>query len=147
MTITEFMSGDHKRCDQLFADAEAAVDCGDWDSARQTVTDFLNAMEEHFLMEEETLFPQFESASGNETGPTQVMRHEHRQMRQLLAQMQQGLERKASDHFFGTSETLLILMQQHNLKEEQILYPMTERFLQSKSTINSMKGHSSFYDE
>ncbi len=145
MGISSFMSDDHHRCDELFASAEHLVDGAQWDQAKNAVTKFLEAMEEHFLMEEETLFPQFEAASGNAMGPTQVMRHEHQQMRQLFAQMQTALQNKDNNNFLGASETLLILMQQHNMKEEQILYPMTDRFLDPEQTIAGMKGKSTFY--
>ena len=41
----------------------------------------------------------------------------------------QWLEKQDKDGFLGDAETLLILMQQHNMKEEQIVYPMAERLL------------------
>ena len=146
MAIIDFMSRDHKRCDQLFADAEAAVDSGNWQQASTEIETFLKSMDEHFQMEEEVLFPAFESASGQAMGPTQVMRHEHQQMRQLFEQMKQALSGQDADSFLGASDTLLIMMQQHNMKEEQILYPMTERFLSGGETVSAMKGKSSFYD-
>jgi len=62
-------------------------------------------------------------------GPTQMMRSEHSQMRQLFDDMAQALEQKNKDQYLGTAETLMMLMQQHNMKEEQMLYPMTEQVL------------------
>ena len=59
------------------------------------------------------------------------MRGEHRQMRQLLEQMRGGLAARDGDAFDGGAETLLILMQQHNMKEENILYPMCDSALDS----------------
>jgi DUF438 domain-containing protein len=63
------------------------------------------------------------------SGPTEVMRGEHRQMRDLLGQMSSGLADRDGDTFSGAAETLLILMQQHNMKEENILYPMCDNAL------------------
>lgn len=128
-TFSTYMGDDHQRCDQLFANAEAAVESGDWNLAREAHQVFLAAMNRHFAMEEETLFPAFESASGNSMGPTSVMRHEHEQMRGLFEQMTEALNEQQVDDYLGIAETLLILMQQHNAKEEQILYPMTDRTL------------------
>ncbi len=128
-TFTSFMGGDHHRCDQYFAAAESAVDSGDWQQAGTAHQQFIGAMQQHFAMEEELLFPAFEQASGNPAGPTTVMRHEHEQMRALFTEMDQALAQQDSDSYLGASETLLILMQQHNAKEEQILYPMSERLL------------------
>ena len=37
--------------------------------------------------------------------------------------------RAAADEYAGNAETLLIMMQQHNMKEENILYPMCDQHL------------------
>jgi len=129
MQITDFMGDDHRRCDLIFASAEESVSKGDWSSAESNNRRFLEAMEHHFRMEEEMLFPRFEEVSGHAMGPTEMMRHEHRQMRQLFEQMNQAVSAQSADDYLGASETLLILMQQHNAKEEQMLYPMSDQVL------------------
>lgn len=129
-TFSSYMGDDHHRCDELFAAAEAAVESGDWPSAAAAHRRFLEGMQHHFAMEEEVLFPAFEEASGSAMGPTTVMRHEHEQMRQLFGEMSEALEAEQSEDYLGASETLLVLMQQHNAKEEQILYPMSDRMLE-----------------
>ena len=128
-TISQRMHDDHRRCDELFATAEESVNDGLWEPAVDAYTAFRDATLHHFAMEEEALFPAFEEASGNTMGPTQMMRHEHQQMRALMEQMAEGIERRDGEGYLGASETLLMMMQQHNLKEEQILYPMTEQVL------------------
>ena len=62
-------------------------------------------------------------------GPTQVMRGEHVQMRELLDAGRDALVAKDADDYSGNAETLLIMMQQHNMKEENILYPMCDQHL------------------
>jgi hemerythrin-like domain-containing protein len=57
------------------------------------------------------------------------MRMEHGQMRGLLVQMAANLAVRDAEDFGGNAETLLILMQQHNIKEENILYPLCDRTL------------------
>ena len=128
-TFSSYMGDDHHRCDELFAAAEAAVQSGDWNDANAAHRHFLAGMQHHFAMEEEVLFPAFEEASGSSMGPTAVMRHEHEQMRQLFGEMEQAMQAQQIDDYLGASETLLVLMQQHNAKEEQILYPMTDSML------------------
>ena len=54
-------------------------------------------------------------------GPTRMMRMEHEQMRQLFSELAEALENRDKDGYLGLSETLMILMQQHNMKEEQVL--------------------------
>jgi iron-sulfur cluster repair protein YtfE (RIC family) len=130
-TIAEFMATDHRHCDQSFADAEALVSRSDWNQGADRFQQFLGEMERHFSMEEEVLFPAFEEHTGQSAGPTQVMRSEHAQMRQLLQQMSQAVAGEDKEGYLGLSETLMIVMQQHNMKEEQMLYPMTDRALES----------------
>jgi hemerythrin-like domain-containing protein len=62
-------------------------------------------------------------------GPTQVMRMEHEQMRALIADMAAAAAAGNAAAYLGASETLNMLMQQHNLKEENMLYPMSDRAL------------------
>ncbi|MFN3593973.1 MAG: hemerythrin domain-containing protein [Thiobacillaceae bacterium] len=127
--ITRLLSNDHDHCDQLFATAENAVQARDWAHAGRAFAAFASALERHFHAEEQVLFPAFEARSGMSGGPTFVMRSEHLQMRELVEQMSAALANQDDAGFIGASETLLMLMRQHNLKEEQILYPMTDRVL------------------
>lgn len=124
-TFTQYLGGDHQRCDALFALAEQAVHARA-DDASAAHGRFVEAMEHHFGLEEDLLFPAFESATGTRMGPTTVMRHEHEQMRQLFEQMSGDLTDGRYDDYLGAAESLLILMQQHNAKEEQMLYPMCD---------------------
>ena len=127
--IVELMANDHRACDEEFAAIEQVAKRGDWAAAAAALKVFRDAMERHLGVEEKTLFPAFEAATGMTSGPTEVMRGEHRQMRDLLAQMQGAVESRDGDAFGGAAETLLILMQQHNMKEENILYPMCDNAL------------------
>ncbi len=129
MTFSTPMADNHHHCDELFAAAEQAVEAAQWPLATEAHHNFLHAMEQHLHAEEELLFPAFEAATGMSEGPTSVMRHEHEQMRTLFRQMSEALAAQSSEDYLGASETLLILMQQHNAKEEQILYPMLDQML------------------
>lgn len=131
-TFLDFMGTDHRRCDDLFVEAERKASAGDWSGAEAAFKSFVEATEHHFEMEESVLFPRFEQGSGSSMGPTQVMRMEHVQMRDLFRVMGEALQAQDSDGFLGEAETLLVLMQQHNMKEEQILYPMTDQVLESE---------------
>lgn len=131
MSITSPLFQHHKHCDEIFARAEDACANGDWEAGGKAFTLLVDQLETHFKSEEELLFPAFETATGMTSGPTEVMRGEHRQMRDLLAQMKGALASRDADAFGGAAETLLILMQQHNMKEENILYPMCDNALGS----------------
>jgi hemerythrin-like domain-containing protein len=130
-TICDFLASDHKRCDNLFAAAEAAADKDDWDNTATCFSHFQEAMLHHFAMEEEVMFPAFEERTGMRQGPTAVMRSEHLQMIDLFKQMSEVIVRKDTNAYLGNADTLLIIMQQHNLKEEQMLYQMADQALVS----------------
>ena len=128
-TILDFLGSDHRACDDLFASAEAAAAQKNWDSARTLFDRFQAAMAHHLSMEETVLFPAFEARTSNSMGPTQVMRMEHEQMRGLMRDMANAVAAGNQNAYLGLSETLNMLMQQHNLKEENMLYPMSDQVL------------------
>lgn len=134
-TITEYLSSDHRSCDGLFAALEEAVASRNWGTASKAATEFSTALERHFAAEEQVLFPAFESATGMTSGPTAVMRIEHEQLRDLCTDLLGAIERKDGAEARGLAETLMIMMQQHNAKEEGILYPAADRVLKSEVEI------------
>ena len=130
--LRTYMSGDHRRCDDLLAAAEQALSGHDLVATRAAFEQFSQATQAHFRAEEELLFPAFEEKTGIRMGPTQMMRLEHGQMRELMAEADGALADGDEDSYVGAVETLLILMQQHNLKEENVLYPMCDEQLRAE---------------
>lgn len=131
-TIKEYLTNDHRRCDEIFASMEELAS-NSLQDAKELTQNFIEASEHHFQMEERVMFAEFEQKTGMTEGPTAMMRHEHIQMRGLMKQLMEALEADNKDKFFGTSETLMILMQQHNMKEEQMLYTMAQQHLSAES--------------
>jgi len=130
-TLTQPLQDHHKHCDELFAVAEERAHAEDWPGCAEAFAAFGGELEAHFGAEEQVLFTALEAATGTAAGPTQVMRSEHAQMRELLKQMAAALQQRDRQAFAGTAETLLILMEQHNMKEEHILYPICNNSLDS----------------
>jgi hemerythrin-like domain-containing protein len=130
-SIAETLTADHRHCDRLLALAESAAGTGNWDMATAEARGFERAMEHHFRFEEQTLFPSLEAAAPMATGPTGVMRMEHRQMRQMLGDLLAATEARDQDECLGLLDTLHLAIQQHNAKEEAILYPLADRSLAS----------------
>ncbi len=136
--ITQFMSADHQDCDQAFVDFENIIQDGNWSETGQHWSIFAKKLAHHFAMEETELFPAFEKATGMTSGPTMVMRNEHQQMRSLVAAMEQALQDEDLQDCSGIAETLMMMMQQHNMKEEQMLYPMSDQHVDSQSVVDKM---------
>jgi len=129
MIISQYMTPEHRECDTLFAQAEALVADGDWEQAETAYLHFVDTTLLHFKKEEETIFPAFEAQTGSTQGPTQVMVFEHEQVRSLVGKMAEAIEQKDKDAYLSLAESMMILLQQHNMKEEQMLYAMTDRVL------------------
>ena len=127
MMMKDFMTHKHRECDHLLAEAESAVESGDFDSAMEKYIAFKNETLKHFDMEEDYLFPMFEEKTGMTQGPTQVMRMEHSQAKSLFEKMDEAYNAKDTDRIYGLGESMHILLQQHNAKEEQMLYSMMQQ--------------------
>ena len=128
--LSAFFEQDHRDCDARWADVEELLDTQDVDAARPAWQKFDKGMRRHIAMEEEVVFPAFEAAARMSGGePTAVMRMEHKQMLGLLEQIAAAMEAGDAEQAMDTGDTLLMLIQQHNIKEEGMLYPMAENLL------------------
>jgi iron-sulfur cluster repair protein YtfE (RIC family) len=116
----------HRECDDQLTRCEAALHKGDVDAAGRIFFLFSTELDNHFALEEERLFPAFEQATGMTSGPTVVMRGEHVEIRALRDEAKAALADQRVDDALGAIDTLNVLIQQHNVKEENILYPMCD---------------------
>jgi len=123
------MESHHKYCDNLYVKGENEISSGAEETGKMYLRAFLYNMELHFQREETILFPAFEERTGMTGGPTQVMRIEHEQIRGVLNEMKKSYDASDYQKIFDRAETLLILIQQHNSKEENILYPICDQHL------------------
>lgn len=131
-TIHSYLSADHRHCDECLANLEVAASKNKWDETARLSDLFCKEMNQHFECEENVLFPAFEEKTGSIAGPTSVMRMEHVQMRKMLDLLPEAIQNKNVDRLFGITETLMIYIQQHNSKEEQMLYNMCDSYLASQ---------------
>ena len=129
-SISEYFSAEHRVCDRVFEAMEEAVDGEDWPRAESFYEELSRHILQHFRHEEEGLFPLLDEKTGMQAGPTQVMRAEHVELRDLLQRMGDAIRSADGDTALGTAETFFLFLQQHNIKEEQVLYPMADQALQ-----------------
>lgn len=126
-SISEALTEHHRLCDAQFESASEAADAGDWPALRTRLAALTDALTRHFAFEEEALFPAFEATTGMGEGPTAVMRLEHAHMRNLL----DGLAAAAPEHdpegCRAELDNLFVMLQQHNAKEEGVIYPACEQ--------------------
>lgn len=128
--LADYFASDHKDCDEKWVRVEELLGDGDDDALKQAWQDFDQTTRRHLAMEEDVMFPAFEASSGmGQSGPTVVMRMEHEQMRALLDQIGFNIEEGDTDEALDLGDALHMLIQQHNIKEEGMLYPMAENVL------------------
>jgi iron-sulfur cluster repair protein YtfE (RIC family) len=122
-TILEFMSIDHDRLDNKIRtySADKLVDI---ERAESIFLSFKNELERHIIWEEDILFPVFERKTGiKDGGPTSVMRTEHIQIKNHLQEIKKKLHAKKIQDPCKEEVALLEVLESHNQKEENILYP------------------------
>jgi hemerythrin-like domain-containing protein len=123
MTLAGLLGADHRRIDAQLADISDLVTDGEIERAESYFADLDQMLRRHIGMEEELLFPALDVRF---RGPVQVMRHEHRRIIQLLAEVGAALERSAKQAACEALGGLLLLLGEHNQKEEHILYPASD---------------------
>ena len=134
-SVIEHFAADHRACDAVFARAEDAVTRGEQAQASDTFSRFHLLLEAHFGAEEEIIFPAFEASSGMRNGPTEMMRHEHQDLLAMCQSAQRLINTAQLADATRQLDTLFTMMQAHNIKEEQILYPMCDAALSANPTI------------
>jgi iron-sulfur cluster repair protein YtfE (RIC family) len=82
----------------------------------------------HLEAEEELIFPMFEARAGI-AGPVGVMRREHRAIKAQLESVLVALDRQDAASALDQLRRLTVLLTDHYLKEERILYPKTDQVL------------------
>ncbi len=129
-TVNEALSWDHDRLDDLEARAFKAREGGDFAEAKALYSIFAFGLRRHIRFEEELLFPEFEAKAGfpTEMGPTAVMRDEHREILECLDRIEEAIGDGAAS-VESLRHALHAVLGNHNLKEENIVYPMTDEAL------------------
>lgn len=122
--ITDFFEQDHHRLDQIFAEFQQNKQ--DTEKAIELFSQFKSGLIQHIQWEEKLLFPSVESAAGfpPNAGPTAVMRMEHIQIKDCLSLIEKQLN-QAGDTAAMEAQ-LTHILSGHNMKEENILYPMSD---------------------
>ena len=128
--VNEALSWDHDRLEALESAAFLARSAGDLQAAFDLFAEFALGLRRHIGFEENLLFPAFEARTGMSAtaGPTAVMRAEHREIETLLEQIASGIG-DAAGEVDVLRANLHAVLGDHNVKEEQVLYPSSDQLL------------------
>lgn len=125
-SVSDYLETDHRRLDDLLPDPDAVVDAGTLAEAGRRFREFACGLSQHIQAEEQVLFPAFEELTGMTSGPTVVMRVEHEEIRRWIAVASASVDAQDAAAFRNAIGRLSGVLSAHNMKEEQILYPMTD---------------------
>lgn len=127
-SIKKYFGDDHKYLDELFINFRKYKH-QDFSKAKEFFKDFKMRLQRHIVWEEQILFPAFEKKTGMaQSGPTQVMRIEHKQIGECLELLHKKV-RTQDTNSDKEEEMLLSVLSNHNLKEENILYPTIDSMI------------------
>jgi iron-sulfur cluster repair protein YtfE (RIC family) len=133
LSISSFCENDHDELDKIFQEY-LNYKHSDLISARKRLVEFRSHLQRHMFLEEEILFPLFETNSCITKGYTRLMQEEHQRIRQLL---------KAADRWETLNNhaenTLIITLGQHHLKEESVIFPTLDRSLTQEEKITLLQ--------
>jgi iron-sulfur cluster repair protein YtfE (RIC family) len=133
------MGEDHDRLDSLFKGfrSEKSINI---DKAKSQFLDFQTGLLRHIVWEEEILFPIFEQKTGmHDSGPTAVMRMEHRQIKEFLEKIHNKIAAREIKEITELEDGLLEVLTAHNEKEENILYPWIDNSVSEEEREEAFK--------
>lgn len=126
--VTEYLQGDHERLDAIASEVQTLVGMRSFPEARARFAEFVCGLGRHIELEEQIVFPAFEQMTGmTGDGPTFVMRGEHVEIRGLMDEVAGALDAANAANTTGFLRSLAESLAAHNMKEERVLYPMTDQ--------------------
>jgi len=101
------------------------------------VPTFADRVLPHLHKEQEILFPALEGFLPRDIGPLAVLRGEHNDLQEMFEHLQRssaslkdsGGKSEVVEGFLREARALATLMHDHIYKEEQVLFPVVERFI------------------
>ena len=140
-TISDFLEYDHQRLDEILPDVERLIGRRALANAGERFAEFSCGLNRHINAEERILFPTFEQLTGMTGGPTVVMRADHVEIRRWMALVAATLDAQDVAGVTNAIGQLKGALAAHNMKEEQILYPMTDRATSSPRERDDLVRH------
>jgi len=129
-SVSRYLAWDHDRLDDILNRAMEFGRGEQWEEAATLAAEFRVGLFRHIEIEEAILFKAFEEVTGmREGGPTEVMRHEHVDIKESVDGILQATVDRSLDDLERNHANLLGVLIEHNMKEENILYPLTDRSL------------------
>ena len=147
MRVTEALSREHQEVLRQLDLFEEAIEKSDVEGLRGTLRFFDERIVLHRRKEEEILFPVVGRHIGLEFGPVAHMLEEHRIEKQRIEEIREALTRWPDPHarevIRAAGYAILDLLRAHIMKEDSILFPMSEEVMSPEEKLDVLKGFES----
>ena len=120
---------EHSLYEGLLSRCREAVETEDWGTVNSLFGELVTHLKRHMAMEEEVLYPAYESASHAPQGPTTALREEHTNIIRLIQGVARVIKTRDSEHVNECLAHLEHQMIKHHEKEEDIFLPMASHIL------------------
>ncbi|HYQ72147.1 MAG TPA: hemerythrin domain-containing protein [Gammaproteobacteria bacterium] len=120
---------EHSLYEELLSSCQEAADMDDWETADLAFRDLVTHLKRHMALEEEVLYPAYESDPRAPQGPTTALREEHANIVRLIQDMARIIKSRNSEHVLEGLAQLEFHMIKHHEKEEDIFLPMASHIL------------------
>ena len=123
---------EHSLYEDLLTRCQDAAEIEDWSSADLVFRELVTDLKRHMALEEEVLYPAYETAVEAPQGPTTALREEHDQIVRLVRDMLRVIKTRDSDYVLECLVHLEKQMIKHHEKEEDIFLPMATHILDAR---------------
>jgi len=120
---------EHSLYENLLSRCRDAVETEDWGNVDQITHELVTHLKRHMALEEEVLYPAYESSPQAPQGPTMALREEHTNIVRLIQDTARVIRSRDSDHVLECLAHLEHQMIKHHEKEEDIFLPMASHIL------------------
>lgn len=126
-----FFEQDHRDCEARWVDVDELLATDDIELAQAAWFKYEASMHRHMAMEEEVLLPALDARGGvADHDAAKAILADHQKMRGLLEQVGEAIDDGDADEAMELGDALLMLVQKHNEREENTLYPWAESLLE-----------------
>lgn len=120
---------EHSLYEGLLSQCQDAVEIEDWGTANRVFNELVTHLKRHMLLEEEVLYPAYETTPLAPQGPTLALREEHSGIVRLIRDMTRIIKTRDSELVLDSLKYLENQMIKHHEKEEDIFLPMASHIL------------------
>lgn len=120
---------EHSLYEDLLSECRDSAEIEDWENVQLIFDQLVTHLKRHIALEEEVLYPAYESASHAPQGPTTALREEHGAIIRLIRDLAQVINTRDSEHLLESLTCLENQMIKHHEKEEDIFLPMASHIL------------------